>query len=245
MGLLLRVADSAAQAPSQSDSATARADRMTAGSFQSRTLQMRVGYYSYQPAGPPPYPLLIFLHGVGEHGNGDSALHKVLKWGPPRLIQAGRDLPLMVLAPQFPFSRKLWPVELIDEVIAEARSHFTIDSTRIYLTGLSDGGDASWAYAIARPGVVAAIVPIAAGGSPQGICAMRDVAVWAFHGDQDKAEPLDPELRLVNALNACDPPPVEPARITVYRAAGHEVWSRTYDGSAGHDIYAWLLAHHR
>jgi predicted peptidase len=218
---------------------------MTAHGFQSAALGTRVDYYSYRPAAPAPYPLLIFLHGAGERGAGDSALHRVTKWGPPKLIHAGRDFPMMVLAPQLPPSRKRWPVELIDELIAEARSQFPIDSSRIYLTGLSDGGDASWAYAMARPGVVAAIVPIAGGGDTVGICAMREVAVWAFHGEHDKAEPLDHELRPVDALNACNPPPAEPARITVYRGAGHEVWSRTYDGTAGHDMYAWLLEHRR
>jgi hypothetical protein len=74
---------------------------------------------------------------------------------------------------------------------------------------------------------------------------MLGVAVWAFHGEDDRDEQLDDERRLVDALNRCQPPPAEPARLTVYGGAGHEVWSRTYDGSGGHDIYAWLLAHHR
>jgi predicted peptidase len=98
---------------------------------------------------------------------------------------------------------------------------------------------------VARPEVVAAIVPIASRASSQGICAMRGVAVWAFHGERDKDEKLEGEQRTVEALNACQPPPTELARLTVYPGAGHEVWSRTYDGSAGNDIYGWLLAHHR
>jgi hypothetical protein len=37
-----------------------------------------------------------------------------------------------------------------------------------------------------------------------------------------------------------DPTPVD-VRLTVYPRTDHDAWSRTYDLSAGHDIYAWLL----
>jgi predicted peptidase len=218
--------------------------------MQSSSLGVAVGYllqlppdYDRQPLGQ--LPLLVFLHGVGERGNGTTELNRVLKFGPPRVIQAGRSLPFIVISPQLPVSEKKWPIALIDEVIAEARRQYRVDSLRIYLTGLSDGGDAAWAYAIARPDVPAAIVPMASTGSAEGICAMRGVAVWAFHGERDRDTPLAREAGLVRALNACRPPPAEPARLTVYQGGGHLVWSRTYDGSAGVDIYGWLLAHHR
>ena len=32
-------------------------------------------------------------------------------------------------------------------------------------------------------------------------------------------------------------------RLTVYPGVGHDSWDRTYDLSAGHDIYSWLLTH--
>lgn len=224
--------------------------RQTPQSFFSRSEGVQVGYYLYTP---PDYaqdttarfPLLLFLHGIGERGNGTTELSRVLKFGPPKLIEGGRDYPFLVVTPQLPAAAEHWPVGLIDEVIAEVRRTLRVDSSRIYLTGLSDGGDASWNYAIARPEVPAAIVPIASEASPKGICAMRDVPVWAFHGELDKDVKLSVEQRLVEALNACVPPPREPARLTVYAGAGHLVWSRTYVGAEGLDIYGWLLQHHR
>jgi hypothetical protein len=57
-----------------------------------------------------------------------------------------------------------------------------------------------------------------------------------------------PEKYIVNPLTklkACtDPDPVE-LRLTVYPDADHDAWSRTYDLSAGKDVYAWLLSHER
>jgi len=218
--------------------------------LQSASLGVTVGYllqlppdYSGRPA--DPFPLLVFLHGAGERGNGTTELGRLFKFGLPRIIRDGRRFPFVVVSPQLPATEKRWPVKLIDEVIAEARRQYRVDSLRIYLTGLSDGGDAAWTYAMARPEVPAAIVPMAATGSVSGICAMRRVAVWAFHGELDKDVPVGQEAKLVDALNACRPPPPEPARLTVYQGKGHLIWSRTYEGSAGVDIYAWLLAHRR
>jgi len=226
------------------------ASRQVAGSFLSSTTRTSVGYYVYLPDAyrlhpHTPFPLLVFLHGSGERGNGASELSKVLKWGPPRLIRDGRDFPMIIVTPQLPLSRKEWPVGLLGEVLETTRGAFAIDSTRVYLTGLSAGADGAWAYAMARPAEIAAIVSIAGAGDPAKVCRMRDVPVWAFHGQQDKDDPLDEEQRMVTALNACSPPPRRTARLTVYPRAGHEVWCRTYDGSAGYDIYSWLLENHR
>ena len=250
VGYLTTTAAHLATAQTPADTVGAAAPRQLPHEFSSASLGTTVGYYAYLPADYDQasgvgFPLLISLHGIGERGNGGSDLPKVLKWGLPRLVQQGKDLPLLLISPQLPATEKRWPVMLIDELIAEVTARFRIDASRIYLSGLSTGGEAAWAYAVARPKVLAAIVPIAAKGSAHDICAMRDVAVWAFHGELDKNEKLESEQRLVDALNACRPPPAEPASMTVYAGAGHEVWTRTYDGSAGNDIYPWLLAHHR
>src|ERR1700754_2415342 len=52
------------------------------------------GFYEYLPVGyttsSTAYPLLVFLHGVGEEGNGGSDLTKVLAHGPPQLQNQGK-----------------------------------------------------------------------------------------------------------------------------------------------------------
>jgi hypothetical protein len=52
-------------------------------------------------------------------------------------------------------------------------------------------------------------------------------------------------VNMVNAINACAPPPPVLAQLTIYPGVGHDSWTRTYDGTAGHDIYAWMLQYHR
>ena len=47
----------------------------------------------------------------------------------------------------------------------------------------------------------------------------------------------------MESLQACTHPKAADARLTVYPDSGHDVWSRTYDMTAGYDIYNWMLSH--
>jgi predicted peptidase len=209
-----------------------------------------IGYYAYLPEdhyyeADETFPLLIFLHGSGEKGNGTTEVNRVLVHGPPKLVKNGRAFPFIIISPQLPSSQGGWPVGLVDELIARARTAYRVDPTRIYVTGLSMGGYGTWAYAQARPNVVAAVVPIAGAGNPGSACAMKNVPAWALHGDADNTVDESGSINMVNAINACSPGPAVTAKLTIYPGVGHDSWTRTYDGSAGHDIYQWLLQYHK
>src|SRR5882757_3847863 len=73
------------------------------------------GFYEFLPpgysTGSGTYPIMIFLHGAGEVGNGGSDLSRVLANGPPKLITAGtfptsftvngKAFTFIVICPQF------------------------------------------------------------------------------------------------------------------------------------------------
>jgi hypothetical protein len=46
----------------------------------------------------------------------------------------------------------------------------------------------------------------------------------------------------MDQLAACPAPPALEIKKTIYPGVGHDSWSRTYDLSAGHDVYAWMLS---
>lgn len=221
-----------------------------AASIASTSLATSIGYYWYAPESyykdsSTVVPLLIFLHGSGEKGNGTTELNRVKVHGPPKLIEQERALPFLVISPQLPSSSGGWPSGLVKELIDSARGRFRIDTTRIYVTGLSMGGFGSWYFAAAYPEIPAAIVPIAGAGPNASACTMKDVPVWAFHGDADGTVNYSGSTSMVAALNACSPAPGVMPKLTIYPGVGHDSWTRTYDGSAGHDIYSWLLNYHR
>ena len=45
----------------------------------------------------------------------------------------------------------------------------------------------------------------------------------------------------MTGLAACPSPPRQDARLTTYRDADRDSWTRTYTLAAGHDIYDWML----
>ena len=114
------------------------------------------------------WPLLVFLHGSEEYGDGSEAqLPKVLKNGIPTMIAAGEwpaELPFVVLMPQYSFAEANGPCALNDEiesVIEWADRTYRIDPARIYLTGISCGAIGVLDYlAGSQERRVAATVPI-------------------------------------------------------------------------------------
>ncbi len=210
------------------------------------------GYYEYLPPGygdGTARPLLIFFHGLGENGAGDQAnLPKVLNNGPPRLIHRDEwpsSRPFVVLSPQHPGGGCFSAGEIRD-FIAHAMTSYDIDPQRVYLTGLSCGAIGLWSYLAAHRGSVAAAA-VAIAGDGRGPwnnagCAMGEVPIWGFHGDNDGTVNVQGTLVPMNGLLACPAPPRQEALLTIYPGVGHDSWTRTYNGSAGHDIYAWMLS---
>lgn len=176
-------------------------------------------------------PLLIFLHGSGERGS-DIALVKV--HGPPKLVQTHPDFPFVTVSPQLEAGSD-WDVAKLDAILAQVRQRVRIDAARIYLTGLSRGGHATWRWAAERPGLFAAIVPIAGRGDETKACRLKEMPVWAFHGDKDSVVAPEGSSKMVEAINACG----GQARMTMYDNTGHDSWTRAYDDPS---LYAWLLA---
>jgi poly(3-hydroxybutyrate) depolymerase len=70
-----------------------------------RIVKVTLDYLLYLPkdyAQKESWPLLLFLHGAGERG---SDLEKVKIHGPPKLIAAGKEFPVIVVSPQCPGNR--------------------------------------------------------------------------------------------------------------------------------------------
>jgi predicted peptidase len=180
------------------------------------------------------WPLLLFLHGAGERG---SDLDLVKKHGPPKLIEAGQDMPFIVVSPQC--SRRRWwqPWELAALVDEICEKHH-VDQDRIYVTGLSMGGFGTWALAAYQPDRFAAIAPICGGGETRWARNLSHLPIWVFHGAKDEAVPLARSEEMVEALKRAG----GNVKFTVYPEAEHDSWTETYDNP---ELYQWLLEQKR
>jgi predicted peptidase len=192
-------------------------------------------------SGNTHWPLLLFLHGLGECGNNE--LDRVKIHGPARLVDVRPDFPFVVVTPQrsppsggmndVPAAWQPAPlVALIDHVMANMR----IDPTRVYVTGLSMGGYGTWRLAAAHYERFAAAVPICGGGEPRQMAdALAHVPIWAFHGARDAVVPLSESQRMVDAVRGAG----GYVRLTVYPDAEHDSWTRTYSNP---EVFDWLLS---
>jgi predicted peptidase len=109
------------------------------------------------------HPLIIFLHGTGERGNGTTELPMVEYFGIPSITKNGLlksgNTSFIVLSPQLGKQFGEWPAWIIDEMVKYSKT-LNIDTTQTYLTGLSLGGSAVVQYPITHPGVFTALAPV-------------------------------------------------------------------------------------
>jgi hypothetical protein len=212
------------------------------------------GFYEYLPPGysksGAKVPIMIFWHGIGEDGNGTTDLGKVPNNGPPKLIKADKwpnDRPWIVLSPQNP-SGCPSPAS-IKAFIEWSLAQYNVDLKRVYLTGLSCGAIGSCNYLQSELDTTPVAAAVLIAGTGNGAwdshhCDLGKMAIWAFHGDADGTVAPSGTTYPMNNLIACPSPPRRDAQMTIYPGVGHDSWTRTYDLSAGHDIYAWMLANH-
>lgn len=147
------------------------------------------GYYEYLPqnyseTSGQKFPVILFLHGIGEEGNGGSDLYQVINHGPSFLISQGRQFPGLVFSPQ---SSGWWSTSTINSFVNYIYANYKgADPSRLYLTGLSMGGGGAWDYATAYPEKIAALVPIAGASSPTAARSkLYGIPTWVFHSFND------------------------------------------------------------
>jgi predicted peptidase len=214
--------------------------------YASTVGRQRVRYLLYAPAayakGTRRWPLIVFLHGSGERGTDPSVLDAQPL---PKTLARTTRFPAIVLSPQLPPPFVWWSdfVEPVDSLVSRLEAEYRIDPRRVYLTGLSLGGFGTWSYGLRHPERFAALVPIAGGyiqGSTvvsRGICRLRSMPIWAFHGAADTiVYPYQSEV-LVRALRRCGSRLV---RFTLYPGVDHfGSWPRAYADPA---LWRWLFA---
>ncbi|MEC2323428.1 carboxylesterase family protein [Lederbergia lenta] len=181
------------------------------------------------------YPLVLFLHGMGERG---SDLNAVKANGLPKLAEE-QNFPFILVSPQCPlgverYSTWLLHIDSIYALLEDLITQYRVDEDRIYVTGLSMGGYGTWEIAKQHPEKFAAMAPICGGGSVEHLERLKDVPVWAFHGAKDDVVPMEESQVMVEALRSAG----GNVKLTIYPEATHDSWTETYNDPA---FYTWLL----
>ncbi len=235
-------------------------------------------YYLYVPenyTAQHTYPLLLFLHGVGErwdpdktatqnnalileqdyikdfsaHSTGSAMQKQTLqdRWPCFILVPQIMDNQRWVNAPPASgsYTQATEPTDdlrmakaLVDEVQKEYQG---IDPERLYITGLSMGGQGTWDAITRWPQYFAAAIPISGASDPAQAATLIDTPLWAFHGSQDPTVSVDGTRSMVAAITAAGGHPL----YTEIPSTEHGIWDQVYSSGGYPDLYSWLFAQHK
>nr|WP_317412987.1 discoidin domain-containing protein [uncultured Solibaculum sp.] len=189
------------------------------------------------------YPVVLFLHGAGERGTDNESILKANQgatvWAEPENQQNNE---CFVIAPQCPVNEQWvdtdWgkgaydmdsvpisdEMEMVLDIVAQVKSQYNIDSTRMYSTGISMGGYGTWYLNTMFPDMFAAMVPICGAGDPSKAENLGDKPIWVFHGDSDPTVPVSGSRDMVGALESLN----ANVTYTEYPGVGHDCWVQAY-----------------
>ncbi|GHU22464.1 hypothetical protein FACS1894172_06100 [Spirochaetia bacterium] len=197
------------------------------------------------------YPLVLYLH--GEKGVGTDNISQLTEtngatfWTADDLISKN---PVHVLAPQLP-SGKVWSDSTVYPLVIKALndligSNPTIDTDKLYIVGISIGGDGVWDYILKNPTKFAAAIPISAkvdqkyyadGGAA--FKAIANMAIWANHAADDDVVPVKAMTDALDALKAAGSVSVKSENYTLGSTVpSHEAWQHIFTGLTA---YNWLF----
>src|SRR5579884_1658650 len=141
----------------------ARSEGTMAKGFLLKTLSqdgVEYRYVVYVPAeydDDKPWPAILFLHGAGECGR--DGLKQVGVGIGPAIMAHPERWPYIVILPQKPERIEPWTHydSAIMAMLDQTKKDYRVDPARLYLTGLSQGGFGTWAFAAKYPERFAAI----------------------------------------------------------------------------------------
>ena len=204
----------------------------------------KINYAIYVPQmydSAKPMPLIVFLNGYG--GCGIDGL-KPLATGLPQAINRNHTKwdKFITLIPQKQEYDTYWEQAEVANLMAMIRVTkrvYNVDESRIYLTGLSQGGHGTYYIAAMFPKMFAAIAPICGWADEYVAPKIKDIPTWIFHGEFDddfeafvqNSYNMDAWLKKYGSKNA---------KLTIIPGVGHACWDIVYQN---HPLDEWFLSH--
>ena len=199
------------------------------------------------------YPLVLCLHGSGEMR---SAAYAAKTAASTALLdpQMRAKYPAFILVPQTTVGWVKRPerkgdivtagiqpegpaLKLVMQGMSDVIKEFNVDADRVYVSGQSMGGVATWNLILHHPDVFAAAVPICGVGDPQQAAKIR-CPVWAFHGAKDRTVPVACSRDMVAALKQAG----REVKYTEFPDVDHGSWGPAWNEP---ELAPWLFAKRR
>jgi len=195
------------------------------------------------------YPLVLSMHGAGERGTDNEAQLKYIT--ELFLDETNREkYPCFVLAPQCPPDPVWWSytswtdpvlpenpskeISMLKSLINELLQKYPIDDSRIYVTGISMGGCATYDLIMRYPEKFAAAIPICGWGDTSKVKVINDIPLWIFHGADDDIVKVSHSRKMYHALHEAK----ANVKYTEYPGINHDSWLKAYRDP---ELLEWLF----
>jgi predicted peptidase len=184
------------------------------------------------------YPMVVYLHGFGNNQ------FVFLDWYRED-IQAKN--PCFVFTPRTPVSWADWsgwndktlsaPMMAAIHVLDSLCKVYPVDTNRLYVYGISMGGEGVFDLLHKLPGKFAAAMSVCGGGQASWAENISKTPFWMFHGSADDVNPPDLNERVYNRLVEIG---ATKMRYTNYPGAGHDIWDIA---AAEPAWFEWMFSH--
>lgn len=227
---------------------------------------VKSGYWETLPAmyyqTTKRYPLIVFNHGVGENGNTGKSLSGINCCGlpyhakngtfPAKFLNTkdGKYYSYIVVSPQY-YNRPTGAQ--VQEVVQYAINKYRVDTTRVYVVGMSQGGGVTMDWAVGYGKKAAAIFPSCPGSSPtdakaQAIAKMN-LPIWWTYGTADNLVPPSQGSTWQTLIDKYNPTYAPLTKLTIWSGLTHnQTWAKAFNPATKVDsknAYEWLIQYSR
>ncbi len=122
------------------------------------------------------------------------------------------------------------------ELISKMQADYNINSSRMYVTGLSMGGFGTWDLLTRYPRLFAAAIPMGGAGDVSKAHLIKNTPVWTFHQLYDPVVSSQGTVAMVKALSEVG----AEVKFTPYFDDYHNAWTKGY---AEPNLLQWLYDH--
>ena len=185
-------------------------------------------YYSLETT-----PVVMFLHGASLCSKD---MNRSRRYGPLDAIVRGRQIDALVIVPQNPGGA--WNPDKLNDILEWTKKNYAMDSTRVYVLGMSLGGYGTMDFAAAYPDKIAAAMALCSGCSAKDKSGLGRLPLWIIHGTGDRAVPVKQSQTVVKQLQ--DTNNDKRLRFDWLRGASHGALARIL---YMRKTYEWLFSH--
>lgn len=185
-------------------------------------------YYSLETT-----PVVMFLHGASLCSKD---MNRSRRYGPLDAIVSGRQIDALVIVPQNPGGA--WNPDKLNDILEWTKKNYAMDSTRVYVLGMSLGGYGTMDFAAAYPDKIAAAMALCGGCSAKDKSGLGRLPLWIIHGTGDRAVPVKQSQTVVKQLQ--DTNNDKRLRFDWLQGASHGALARIL---YMRKTYEWLFSH--